>query len=204
MWRNARMQTEIQPPPGHDTHDECAAWFAQALHGDSDAATRLYERCVPRLRAWLCLRVPEEVAEECAHEAMVRAFRHGDRFRPGAVFLTWARTIAWRLALKSLRDSQRRKKREVVFEAQERLHTNLDPAPRCRLLSALRMSVDALPAAQRDLVHQRFDLDHSPDEIATSLGRSRVAVSVSLHRICKRLRADLERRAHLSHHHVHP
>jgi DNA-directed RNA polymerase specialized sigma24 family protein len=191
------MQTEFQPPPGFDAHDECAAWFAQALQGDSDEATWLHERFVSRLGAWLCLRGAEEVAKSSAHEAKVRAFRHGDRFRPRAIFMTWTRNIEWRLALKSLRDSQPRQKREVVFKAQYGIHTDIDPAPCCLLLSALRMSADASPAAQRDLVHQRFDLDQSAGEIAASMGRSRVAVAVSLHRICKRLRSGLKQHARL-------
>ena len=35
------------------SRDQRGAWFVMALRGDSDAATRLYEACVPAVRGWL-------------------------------------------------------------------------------------------------------------------------------------------------------
>ncbi|MBE2286989.1 MAG: hypothetical protein IAE77_26270 [Prosthecobacter sp.] len=95
----------VSPQMPEAARDERGAWFMQALRGDSDAATRLYDACVPAIRVWLSSRVAEDIAAECAHEAMVRAFRHGRRFEPGQSFLAWLRTIAWHLALKELRNT---------------------------------------------------------------------------------------------------
>ncbi|MBE2286988.1 MAG: hypothetical protein IAE77_26265 [Prosthecobacter sp.] len=64
-------------------------------------------------------------------------------------------------------------------------------------MAALTHQVSTLPPDQQDLIQRRFHLRHSHGEIAASLGRTRVAVSVSLHRICKRLRSDLEQHARL-------
>ena len=174
--------------------DERGAWFVMALRGDSDAATRLYEACVPAVRGWLRGRVGESVAEECAHEAMVMAFRRGEQFRPGTCFESWVRTMAWRMALNALRTDLRRKTRETAFFEQNEPQDDFrDEA----VLAALDRCVAELPGEQRQLIRMRFQLDQSAGEIAASLGRSRVAVAVSLHRICKRLRSDLEQHARL-------
>lgn len=177
--------------------DERGAWFMQAMRGDSDAATRLYDSCVPLIRSWLSSRVAEDIAAECAHEAMVRAFRHGRRFEPGQTFLAWLRTIAWHLALKEVRNTNRRRSRETAYHAESRLRSPADHAADRRLVAALTHRVSALPPDQQDLIQRRFHLRHSHGEIAASLGRTRVAVSVSLHRICKRLRSDLEQHTSL-------
>ena len=171
------------------TRDDRGAWFMQALRGDSDAATRLYEACVPLVRGWLRGRVGESIAEECAHEAMVMAFRRAEQFRPGTCFESWVRTMAWRLALNALRTDLRRKTRETAFFEQ---NGSPDDFRDEAVFAALSRCVAVLPGEQRQLLHRRFQLDESAGEIAASLGRSRVAVAVSLNRICKRLRSDLE------------
>jgi len=176
----------------HSTRDECAAWFAQALRGDSDAATRLYQRCVPPLRAWLASRLPGSLAEDLAHDALVQAFRRGGQFRPGASFATWLRTIAWNMAMNALRDDGRRKKREAAYWDHERSQASCNEEPEKILLTAVQRSVASLSDDQRELLDLRFQQGRSACEIAASSGRSRVAVAVSLHRICKRLRADIE------------
>ncbi len=189
------MQAEITKSKATDTHEECAAWFAQALRGDSDAATRLYERCVPMVRNWLCKSVPSVMAEEYAHEAIVRAFRCAGQFRPGTSFVCWVRTLAWRMALNALRDDSRRHSRETAFFEQKDLCGHLRDEG---VFEALERCVAELPGEQRQLIRMRFQLDQSAGEIAASLGRSRVAVAVSLNRICKRLRSDLEQHARFS------
>ena len=177
------------------TREDRGAWFLQALRGDSDAATRLYEACVPALRGWLRGRVGESLAEDCAHEAMVMAFRRAEQFRPGSCFESWVRTMAWRMALNALRTDLRRKTRETAFFEQNDAEADFHDEA---VFAALERCVAELPSEQRQLIRMRFQLDQSAGEIAASLGRSRVAVAVSLHRICKRLRSGLEQHPHLS------
>ena len=182
--------------------DACGAWFAQALRGDSDAATRLYACCVPSVRNWLCKSVPGGMAEDYAHEAMVMAFRRAEQFRPGTSFVGWVRTMAWRLALNALRTDLRRKTRETAFFEQNESGGDFHDEA---VFAALERCVAELPGEQRQLIRLRFQLDQSAGEIAASLGRSRVAVAVSLNRICKRLRSGLEQRTTLSiNKHTHP
>ena len=184
------------------TREDRGAWFMQALRGDSDAATRLYEACVPALRGWLRGRVGESLAEDCAHEAMVMAFRRAEQFRPGSCFESWVRTMAWRMALNALRTDLRRKTRETAFFEQNESGGDFHDEA---VFAALERCVAELPGEQRQLIRLRFQLDQSAGEIAASLGRSRVAVAVSLNRICKRLRSGLEQRTTLSiNKHTHP
>jgi len=198
------MHARIPKISATTTHEECAAWFAQALRGDSDAATRLYERCVPTVRNWLAKSVPGLMAEEFAHEAMVRAFRRAEQFQPGTSFVCWVRTLAWRMVLNALRTESRRKIRETAYFEESSLRSDIRDED---VFAALERCVAELPNELRQLIHMRFQLDYSAGEIAASLGRSRVAVAVSLHRICKRLRSGLEQHPHLSinkHKHTQP
>lgn len=176
----------------NDTHDECGPLFAQALRGDSDAATRLYTTCVPTLRAWLVARLPWCLAADLAHDALVQAFRRAGQFRPGASFAAWLRTIAWNMAMNTLRDDGRRKMRESAYWDHERIQSSSSEEPDTMLLTAVQRSVASLPEDQRELLDLRFQQGRSASEIAANSGRSRVAVAVSLHRICKRLRADIK------------
>ena len=121
-------------------------------------------------------------------------FRRGGRCRPGSWCEGWVGRMDWRMALNALRTDLRRKKRETAFFEQ---NDSADDFRDEAVLAALDRCVAELPGEQRQLIRLRFELDQSAGEIAASLGRSRVAVAVSLHRICKRLRSGLEQHARL-------
>lgn len=176
-----------------DQQHECAALFERAVRGDSDAATQLYSRCVPPLRAWLSRRLPFHMAEEIAHDALVEAFRRNDQFMPGTRFQAWLKTIAWNGALNRLRTSSRRMMREQAYVEQERrvaATAAANPAPALEVMSSC---VEALPVAQRELLRLHYDEGQTSRQIALAKGRSRSAVAVNLHRICKGLRRDIDR-----------
>ena len=92
--------------------DENAGLFRRALTSDSEAAAKLYTRCMPALQYWLQARLPGCEAEDLAHEALLTALRRGSRFHHGARLMPWLRTIAWHLAQKRMRGDSRRKRRE--------------------------------------------------------------------------------------------
>ena len=178
-------------PIGH--HDECARLFVLALLGDADAATRLYGECVPPLRNWLACRVPWQTAEEAAHDALVTAFRKSAQFRPGKAFQPWLRTIAWNLAQNLLRNDARRRSREIEYVENERIASVTGGGEEDQRMAALACCVEALPERQRDLLHLRYEEGWSSEAIAAAQGRTRVATAVNLHRICSRLRTDVEK-----------
>lgn len=171
--------------------DACAEWFALALQGDEEAATRLYQYCIPRMHHWLAASLPDAVAEELAHDAMVTAFRKHDRFQPGTLFLPWVKTIAWRMAQNQWRDSTRRQERDQAFGDHQHLFgDNEDNVDEPRF-EALARSLSTLPEAQRRLLYLHYWERQTARAIAESQGRTRVAVAVNLHRICQRLRQQI-------------
>lgn len=169
------------------------AWITRALNGDPESATRLYAHCVPRLQAWLRMRVTGCEAEDLAHETMLIAFRRGSSFRSGGPFMAWLKTIAWNLAQKRLRgDSRRRRREHDYMEHETRIGTG-GPDGTSRRLAALHACLASLPEPQRRLVHLRYFEGRSSSAIAATHGRSRGAVAVSLHRICQGMRAEMQR-----------
>lgn len=189
------MTEAIMPPRETNAGaNESSALFVQALRGDSDAATRLYNTCVPRLRCWLERRVPAAQAAELAHDTMVRAFRHGHRFDVNASFMAWVCTIARRMVMTHQRDEARRRTRESAWFEHERVQAGSHAVAEDDRIVVMRRCVHALPQDQQQLVRQRFGQDQSAAEIAAFTGRKREAVAVSLHRICKRLRTSMEQR----------
>jgi RNA polymerase sigma-70 factor (ECF subfamily) len=172
--------------------DACADWFASALRGDEEAAARLYQYCIPKMRRWLAVRLPEHVSEELAHDAMVTAFRKHDRFLPGSLFLPWVKTIAWRLAQNQMRDSARRHERDQAYANHHQLFGNDDNTSEESMYAALFHSLSILPESQRHLLHLHYWEGRTGQAIADTQGRTRVAVAVNLHRICQRLRKHLK------------
>ncbi|MBX7210916.1 MAG: sigma-70 family RNA polymerase sigma factor [Verrucomicrobiaceae bacterium] len=176
-------------------HDECARLFVLATLGDEAAASDLYSRCVPSLRAWLAARIGWTQAEDIAHDALIRVFHRSDRFRAGSAFAPWLKTIAWNLAQKAMRDDSRRLARERAYFDEESFHAPDVSAKEERRRAALAECLAALPARQFQLVHSRFFEGRSADQIAREQGRTRVAIAVNLHRVCRGLRVDMERLA---------
>lgn len=174
-------------------NDECARLFVLATLGDAESASQLYSRSVPPLRAWLGARVGYHMAEDIAHDALIVAFRKSARFRHGAAFTPWLKTIAWHLAQKALRHDARRQSWEQEFYETERNQSAATNEPDARRRTALDACLAALPERHLHLIRSRYYDDKSSDEIAAEQGRNRVAVAVNLHRICKGLRADIER-----------
>lgn len=171
--------------------DENAGLFRRALTSDSEAAAKLYARCMPALQFWLQARLPGCDAEDLAHEALLTALRRGSRFRNGARLMPWLRTISWNLAQKRLRGDSRRKRREREYVEHElRVHGGT-PGLSPKRLAALNACLASLPEHQRQLLHLRYTEGRSSSDIAKEQGRTRSAIAVRIHRICQRLRQDL-------------
>ena len=94
--------------PTDDRHEE-RQLVARATEGDANAFSVLYQRHVGRIYA-LCLRLTadEGVAEDCAQEAFVSAWRHLRNFAGDSRFGTWLHRIAVNEALGVQRKAKRR------------------------------------------------------------------------------------------------
>lgn len=186
------MKATLDDSPFGQQHDECSGLFVRARNGDADAATELYQQCVPELRRWLAGRVHGCDAEELAHASLVTAFRKSTRYQPGTSFQSWLKTIAWRLALNHQRDESRRRSRENAWfehERVQRLGGTTDDPKRLRMLSEC---METLPEPQRQLLRLRYIEGKSAETIAMEQGRKRSAVAVKLHRICRHLRTEMQ------------
>ncbi|MCJ7628748.1 MAG: RNA polymerase sigma factor [Longimicrobiales bacterium] len=90
-----------------------AQLIRQACEGDGPAVRALYERYAPRVYA-VVRRIAgeEDLAQDYAQEAWIRAIRALPTFRGDARFSTWLHRIAVNSALQALRKAETRTKRE--------------------------------------------------------------------------------------------
>ena len=124
----------------------------------------------------LCLRMMgnREDAQDCAQEALLRAFRAFDRFRDDASPKTWLYRIAYNTCIDELRrrrgvvslDTLREGGFDVPDGAAERAYEQLEHRERYELV---RQAVDQLPEDQRAALVLRDFQQLSYEEIAAAL-----------------------------------
>ncbi len=169
---------------------------ASARTGDTDAFCALLER-----HRLVALRVSYTIAgrdaEDAVQEAMVKAFRHLDRFRPGSAFRPWFLAIVANEA----RNRRRSSSRQDAVGLRLRAHTGseraawersaedgaLAMAQRDRLLAA----VAALSDRDREVVALRFFAGLTEAETGAALGCPLGTVKSRLSRAIERLRDAL-------------
>jgi len=141
-----------------------------AARGDRAASRALYERYAPRVYA-VVRRIAgdEDLAEDAAQEAWIRAFRALPGFRGDARFSTWLHRIAVNAALQGLRGRERR--HEVQGPLSEDIPTPSDRGPADPLAGRrLEAALDRLPEGMRAILvlHDVEGFTHG--EIAERLG----------------------------------
>ena len=140
--------------------------------GDADAVRPIYAESAGSCSPSRCASSAErELAEEAAQQTFVQAWRSASSFEPGREMAPWLVTIARRAAI----DIQRRERR--------RPHVTLDDAPagdaslialppseeQIETVWRVREAIDALPAAERELVRLQHLDGMSHREIAERL-----------------------------------
>lgn len=176
-------------PPAAQTDGELVA-LAQT--GDEAAAADLYRRHHRRL-AGLCaplLGGDRRLAEEIAHDALVRSWERLEQFSGGS-FGAWVATIARRMCI----DHHRQRAHNISVE---RASAALEPDPVETLIAraearALWRAVDELPARQalavrgslagRSLQAVADDLEMAPNAVAQLLHRARTNLRMQLTRM---------------------
>ena len=93
-----------------------AQLIRRACEGDNRAVRALYDRYSPRVYA-VVRRIAgdDDLAEDYAQEAWIRAIRALPTFRGEARFSTWLHRIAVNSALQAVRKEKTRRKREVAL-----------------------------------------------------------------------------------------
>jgi len=142
----------------------------QACEGNGTAVRALYERYSPRVYA-VVRRIAgdDDLAQDYAQEAWIRAIRALPTFRGDARFSTWLHRIAVNSALQALRKADTRKKREGPMPDA----VPVNPANRDTLLGGLlEQAMDQLPEGMRQVLILHDVEGYTHEEIGNVLGVS--------------------------------
>jgi RNA polymerase sigma-70 factor, ECF subfamily len=127
------------------------------------------------------------LAEDLAGETFERAFRTWRRFDPRrASARTWLCVIARSAALDHFRSEQRRVRREEAVAEPERVSE-----PELGMSPELERALNALSAADREVIALRVVLDLDAKTAARVVGISETACTTRLNRALKRLEEEM-------------
>lgn len=140
----------------------------QACDGDGSAIRALYERYAPRVYA-VVRRIAgdDDLAQDYAQEAWIRAIRALPTFRGDARFSTWLHRIAVNSALQALRRSDTRRKREAPMPEAVPVSPKLGDS---LLEQRLEAAMDALPPGMRQVLILHDVEGYTHEEIGDALG----------------------------------
>lgn len=153
------------------------------------------------VRAFIRSIVWDRVAcEDLFQEVALVLWREFDRYDQGRPFGAWARGVAAKTVLKSLRQAKRTPV-AVSGETMRALEAAFDQLafedaqrPASRQEDALRLCVERLPDKAQVLVRLRYRESLTVDEIAGRVAGSPEAVRKALNRLRERLQKCVERR----------
>jgi len=140
----------------------------RACGGDGSAIRLLYERYAPRVYA-VVRRIAgdDDIAQDYAQEAWIRAIRALPTFRGDARFSTWLHRIAVNAALQALRKSETRTRREAPMPET----VPVGPSPGDTLLERrLESAMDRLPDGMRQVLILHDVEGYTHEEIGEVLG----------------------------------
>ena len=145
-----------------------AQLLRKACQGDGPAVRALYERYSPRVYA-VVRRIAgdDDLAQDYAQEAWIRAIRALPTFRGEARFSTWLHRIAVNSALQAVRRAETRHKREAPMPES----LAVSPPSRDALLSQrLEWALDRLPERMRKVLILHDVEGYTHEEIGELLG----------------------------------
>jgi RNA polymerase sigma-70 factor (ECF subfamily) len=173
---------------------------ARLRAGDEAALAEIYDRFAPTVLG-VARRVTGDphAAEEAVQEAFLWVWTHPERFDPSRGTLrSWLAVLSYRRAVDWVRTEVSRRRtipssrgswevasaEEVVLEAH-------DAQVAEELAATVRSAVDALPAAQRDVVRLLYFEGRRVSDIAATLGVPEGTAKTRLRAARQRLAADL-------------
>jgi RNA polymerase sigma-70 factor, ECF subfamily len=178
------------------TSDDPSKLVAEVQAGSSEAFTRLVRVYQAKVRSYLGRFVRgNEAVDDLAQETFIAAYRLAG-FKEKSSFSLWLLGIARNLALKHLREEQRRREHEAdSFEAaylrwsQERMETEEASVERHeQVVAALHSCIDRLQKSSADLIQDAYFKGRTAAEIAQESGKTEGAVWVTMMRIRQALR----------------
>jgi RNA polymerase sigma-70 factor (ECF subfamily) len=158
---------------------------------------RLFVQHQQQLRAFVLVLAPDfATADDAMQETFIEVSRKAAEFQLDSNFQAWARSIAKFKVLSALRDRQRADQRlaDDVVEALAAAAPLEDHDGRHEsAVAQLRICLDLLAPAARELVRLRYFGEHLPEAIAQLRAQSVNAINVTLARARVTLRECLER-----------
>jgi RNA polymerase sigma factor (sigma-70 family) len=172
-----------------DVSDAVALRVRIAADTDDDRFEALYERCFPRVYAYVATLLQDRAAAEDATAlAFERAWRKRHRYRRSRGSAeAWLFGIARNAAL----DELRRRKRAAALEGEPvatEAPATEDLAEQALRREAVRAAMAALSGRERDLLALKFAGGLSNAQIARVLGVSETNAGTRLHRTLTKLR----------------
>ena len=177
--------------------EDTAKLVADIRSGSRDAFTQLVRLNQAKIRCYLGRFVRgSDVVDDLAQETFIAAYRNLGTYRQQSTLGLWLLGIARNLALKHLRDEQRRRAQEAdTFEAslskwaEERMNGDEAAANRHeQVVAALRDCIDGLQKHSAGMIRDAYFKGRTAAEIAQESGKSEGAVWVTMMRIRQSLR----------------
>ena len=136
--------------------------------GDGRAVRVLYERYAPRVFAVVRrIAADDDLAQDYAQEAWIRAIRALPTFRGDSRFSTWLHRIAVNAALQAVRKSETRSRREAPMPEQVAV---APPRSDALLQRKLEWGLDRLPEGMRRVLILHDVEGYTHEEIGEVLG----------------------------------
>jgi len=191
------------PPESGDRIRRDSALIQRTLNGDRNAFMELVGPHEDSI-FWSAMSIlrNEEDAEECAQEAVLKAFAHLSSFRGNSSFKTWVTRIAHNEALMRRRTYRRARytsldepvpseSGDLRLEITDHREAPAQSLEMNLLRNALNRAIEDLPKPYREVVQCRHVQSLSLEETAKLLGLTVAAVKTRLVRARKRLKATL-------------
>jgi RNA polymerase sigma-70 factor, ECF subfamily len=169
------------------------ALVTRALEGDGRAFASLVEPHLPmlyRIAARAC--GSRSLAEDAVQEALTLAYQRLDRYTPDTSLKAFLAAIAVRKAQTLLRTERRRRAREGVADAPERIAGPSEHLSAARTAARVRQALARLPKKRREVALLRLDAGMSYGEIAAAMGTSEGSARVLVHLALKEIKDELK------------
>lgn len=183
--------------PAAGAVDETSRLVADVRSGSKESFSQLVRLYQAKVRCYLGRFVRgADVVDDLAQETFIAAYRSIATYKEESSLALWLLGIARNLALKHLRDDQRRRAHETdSFEAafsrwsEERLGADDAGAARHEeVMAALRSCMDGLQKHSAGMIRDAYYKGRTAAEIAKDTGKSEGSVWVTMMRIRQTLR----------------
>jgi RNA polymerase sigma-70 factor, ECF subfamily len=159
----------------------------EAMAGDREAFAGLVRLHQARLRALAALSIPgRDDVHDVVQETFIDAWRALARFDAGREFGPWLRSICRNRINGFLRLRLIRRRRELALVDEALIASAVpeeDGAEAERQVIALRICLDGLDTASRQLLYRRYHDEEAVQDLASGLGKSANSISMVLIRI---------------------